>query len=110
MLGGHALVPHQLVQGPLVQAPLLWLAHGPHPLPGPPWPKGPYPPPAAQPVPFFAPAQGAPVVWVTQDGAPEVPKPADEAQEAQAAESVTVGVGWAEVQEAKSLVTEAGGP
>lgn len=50
------------------------------------------------------------MVWVTQDGAPEVPKPADEAQEAQAAESVTVGVGWAEVQEAKSLVTEAGGP
>lgn len=116
MLGGQALVPHQLVHGPLVQAPLLWLAQGPHPLPAPPCPKGPKPPPAAQPGPLplllppAPPIHGAPVVCVTQDGAPELPKPALEAHEDQAEASVTVGVGWAEVQEAQSLVMEAGGP
>jgi hypothetical protein len=34
--GGHALPPHQLVQGPLVHAPLLAVAHGPQPWLGPP--------------------------------------------------------------------------
>lgn len=114
VLGGQALVPHQLVHGPLVQEPELWLAHGPQPFCGPPWPKGPYPTPAAQPgrpVLFAAPpAHGAPVVCVTHDGhVPDV-KPALDAHEDQAAESVTVGVGCAEVQDAQSLVMEAGGP
>lgn len=38
---GQPAVPHQFVHAPLVQAPVLWLAHGPQPLPAP--PKGPTP-------------------------------------------------------------------
>jgi len=47
VLAGQPEMPHQLVQGPLVHAPPLMLAHGPHPLPGP--PNGPCPLPALHP-------------------------------------------------------------
>lgn len=36
VLGGQALPPHQLVQGPSVHAPEDLSLHGPQPLPGPP--------------------------------------------------------------------------
>ena len=78
---GHALPPHQLVQGPWVQAPEARVDQAPQPLPAP--PKGPAPLPPCQPpgprplrsseelpsdppVPQTPKGAGAPVVWVFQ--------------------------------------------
>ena len=78
---GHALPPHQLVQGPSVQAPEVRVDQGPQPLPAPPkgpaplppcQPPGPRPPgpseelPSGPPGPQTPKGAGAPVVWVCQ--------------------------------------------
>lgn len=79
VLSGHALPPHQEVQGPAVHAPEEAEAQGPQPLPAPPAPKGPAPLPPCQPPgprvllelepplePQAPKGAGAPVVWVCQ--------------------------------------------